>query len=76
MKDYIISNEVVSIQACDCGFYPEFIRPDPYYTHLWLECPNCHKKTMNTGGFWFAQEICLFDAKIKAAKNWNEGKFI
>ena len=63
----------MKVIPCECGSYPEFIRPDLYYTDTWLECPNCKKRTHNTGGYHYACEISLDDAMAGAINAWNNG---
>lgn len=41
---------------------------------MWLECPNCHRRTRNTGGFKYAEEISEMEAKKEAIALWNKGE--
>ena len=76
MKVVIQNYETLELTPCDkCGCYPEFIQPDYYYTDVWLECPICGKQTYNTGGFHYATEIPLKEAKRRAVMDWNNKKF-
>ena len=68
------TEETYVINKCSCGCDPDFVQPEYNYTDVWLECPNCHKRTRNTGGYHYGMEISLKEAKIKAIKEWNEGK--
>lgn len=65
----------MKVIPCECGAYPEFITPDYYYTDTWLECPNCKKRTHNTGGYHYGYEISHDDAMARAITAWNNKKF-
>lgn len=66
----------MQVIPCECGAYPKFITPDPYYTDTWLECPNCKKRTHNTGGYHYGYEISHDDAMTSAIIAWNNKKFV
>ena len=70
----IQSQKTRNIKSCECGYYPRFVRLSPYYSDIWLECPNCGKRTVNTGGFHYAMEIPIEDAKEVAVIKWNNGE--
>ena len=76
MKIIVQNLEEKEILPCDrCGCYPVFIQPQIEYTDIWLECPVCGRQTRNTGGFHYAMEISLKDAKRDAVNDWNNKKF-
>lgn len=75
MKLVIQEREELEIVPCDCGSYPEFIYPNWGYTDVWLECPKCGKRTWNTGGFHYAMEIPLQEAKLAAVNAWNNKEY-
>lgn len=66
--------EVCEIQPCICGEFPDFEMPDDYHTDCWLRCPKCGRRTDNTGGYLYASEIPLQNAKQKAVELWNSGE--
>ena len=66
----------MKVIPCECGAYPEFITPDYYYTDKWLQCPNCKKRTRNTGGYHYGYEISNDDAMAGAIKAWNNKEFV
>lgn len=66
----------MQVIPCECGTYPKFITPDLYYTDTWLECPNCKKRTRNTGGYHYASEISHDDAMAGAIIAWNNKEFV
>ena len=66
----------MKVIPCECGAYPEFITPDYYYTDKWLQCPNCKKRTRNTGGYHYGYEISNDDAMAEAIKAWNNKEFV
>lgn len=61
---------------CECGTYPEFVTPEPYYTDTWLQCPKCWKRTYNTGGYNYGYEISNDDAMAGAIKAWNNRELV
>lgn len=74
--EYIVSREKrINVLPCECGTYPIFEYLNYGGTDVWLKCPNCGKQTYNTGGFHYAMEIPLEDAKISAIYDWNNKKF-
>lgn len=71
--EYIVrSEERISVLPCECGAYPIFEHPNNGWTDTWLKCPNCGKQTYNTGGFHYAREIPLEEAKKAAISLWNK----
>ena len=66
----------MKVIPCECGVYPEFVTPNPYYTDTWLQCPNCGKRTHNTGGFHYAEEISNDAAMAGAISAWNNRKLV
>lgn len=71
--DYIVKREErMMILPCECGEYPIFKHPNDGWTDTWLICPNCGKQTVNTGGFDYAHEIPLEEAKKTAISLWNK----
>jgi hypothetical protein len=75
MNITIRERETAELNPCDCGEYPKFFQRDIHYTDLWLECPKCKKRTVNTGGYHYASEIPLHIAKKNAVIAWNKGEF-
>lgn len=65
----------MQVIPCECGAYPEFITPNLHYTDTWLECPNCKKRTHNTGGYHYGYEIRHDKAMTSAIIAWNNKKF-
>ena len=76
MKLIIQEEKSLEIIPCECGEYPRFKRLFDYHTDIWLECPKCGKHTKNTGGYHYASEIPLKDAKEDAIKEWNNKKYM
>lgn len=75
MRLIIQEEKSLEIIPCECGEYPKFKHID-YYTDTLLECPNCGKHTRNTGGYHYASEIPLKQAKEDAIKAWNNREYI
>ncbi len=75
MNITIRDRETAELNPCDCGQYPKFHQLDMNYTDLWLVCPNCGKRTANTGGYHYVSEIPLHTAKRNAIIAWNKGEF-
>lgn len=75
MNGYITiqTADVRELRSCICGEFPALIIPDDHYTDCWLKCPKCGRRTENTGGYWYAHEIPLQEAKQKAIELWNKG---
>lgn len=75
--EYIVRSEKrTEVLPCECGTYPTFEHPYDGYTDTWLRCPNCGKRTYNTGGFHYASEIPLERAEMDAITAWNNGDFM
>ena len=75
MRSYVVQTEKrMEVKPCICGHYPEFITPDLYYSDTWLKCPNCKRRTHNTGGFHYAHEIPNDEARTGAIWAWNNDK--
>ena len=68
----IREREEMNVNPCSCGEYPKFVQRDTHYTDVWLECPKCGKRTSNTGGYHYATEIPLEEAKKDAIIEWNK----
>lgn len=66
----------MKVIPCECGSYPEFVTPSPYYTDIWLQCPTCGKRTYNTGGFHYAEEISNDVAMAGAISAWNNRELV
>lgn len=66
----------MQVIPCECGTYPEFVTPEPYYTDTWLQCPKCGKRTYNTGGYNYGYEISNDDAMAGAIKAWNNRELV
>lgn len=75
MKLIIHEQYELDVIPCDCCAYTQFIHLDAYHTDTWLECPKCGRRTWNTGGYHYASEIPLKDAKEAAIKAWNNKEY-
>ena len=72
MKEIVVQSEIkMELRQCVCGKYPHFVRPNPYYSDMWLEC-ECGRYTENTGGFQYGHEIPVLEARVEAIKLWNQ----
>lgn len=76
MKLTIREKKEMNVLPCECGTYPIFKHLDYYSTDTWLECPKCGKRTWNTGGYHYASEIPINQAKEAAIMAWNNRKFM
>lgn len=72
MRYEIESAKSCDIIPCKCGTLPKFMTMF-HHTDCWLQCPMCGTRTVNTGGYHYAEEIPLSKAKLEAAKLWNAG---
>lgn len=75
MRYKVADQQNVEMKPCVCGGYPDFIEPNIHYTDCWLQCSYCGRRTKNTGGFHYAEEIPILRARLKAVELWNERKY-
>lgn len=75
MKLTIREKEEMDILPCECGEYPEFKHIDYCHTDTWLQCPKCGNQTWNTGGYHYAYEISMEEAKRNAIIAWNNREY-
>ena len=64
--------EKMLANTCICGTEPEIIEPNDHYSDCWLKCPKCGLRTRNTGGFHYAEEISVEQARRSAISEWNQ----
>lgn len=57
-------------QPCDCNYHPLVISSDLEYSAVWLQCPNCGKRTPS---FYSNKEGNGDKAKFAAIDAWNNG---
>lgn len=72
MDMIIRERETMNVKPCSCGAYPKFVYLNFGWTDTWLQCPMCGKKTSNTGGYHYAMEIPIEEAKRDAVIEWNK----
>ena len=65
-------NESIDIPNCICGSEPKLVIPDSNYTDCWIECSRCGLQTHNTGGYHYAMEIPIDEAKRNATIAWRQ----
>lgn len=63
--------ERMTAVKCICGSEPEMVEPNMNYSDCWLQCPKCGLRTKNTGGFEYAHEIPVDEARRAAVYSWN-----